>query len=475
MIDAIRARRLLGLTATPHRDDGGDLSRRWEIVYSYDILRAVAEGWLVQPYAAVRHPKRATPAPTADPLGFVEPEGAEDALLAHLVEHTVAELGREQEAVRLPDRDHRTTLRASSALVITTSIRQAEATVRALGRGAVVSGTTQDDERADLLRGFDRGRIPLLASADALREGTDMPRIDTVVIARKMRSWSLAIQSIGRGLRLWHPTLPKHEWNTHNPAYQDGGKMACLLLDLSGATDVHPLSAPPVLIGGSQCEKAPNGLHDFKPQGVGGICVHCERRVACFELLGTHEYRPDGACRACGTLQCPDNDSPAKVHRLIPMVEDDRPFRLCIYCGVRVPDPHGSIGDRPSAEAIAAPRHWVRLFGVEPETWAVDAAPHGMILASTPDRARWTPYWVRSNRIRSPKPFYRDATPDKVDEAAAFILVQSAKAAPPAPRELKAFFRHARERAIVLGIGQRCLRDWSKSPSEPARNLPWRK
>ena len=45
--------RAMALTATPDRDDGLDLGELWFIAYSYGIVDAINDGWLVPPYTSV--------------------------------------------------------------------------------------------------------------------------------------------------------------------------------------------------------------------------------------------------------------------------------------------------------------------------------------------------------------------------------------------------------------------------------------
>src|SRR5690606_16828851 len=102
VIEGLGSARLLGLTATPHREDGGDLGELWDIAYSYPLTRAIAEGWLVSPYASI------VPVPDLNPatLAGLSDEDMGQALIdAHVVEHTVAVLDQAHHATRLPDRD----------------------------------------------------------------------------------------------------------------------------------------------------------------------------------------------------------------------------------------------------------------------------------------------------------------------------------------------------------------------------------
>ncbi|EED15595.1 DEAD/DEAH box helicase, putative [Talaromyces stipitatus ATCC 10500] len=67
-----------------------------------------------------------------------------------------------------------------------------------------ITANTPRQTRNEELEAFKRGEYPVLLNCGLFTEGTDIPNIDCVVLARPTRSKSLLIQMIGRGLRL-HP------------------------------------------------------------------------------------------------------------------------------------------------------------------------------------------------------------------------------------------------------------------------------
>ncbi|KAI0548805.1 P-loop containing nucleoside triphosphate hydrolase protein [Xylaria curta] len=67
-----------------------------------------------------------------------------------------------------------------------------------------VTGDTPKLDRSDRLDAFKRGEFPVLINCGVFTEGTDIPNIDCVVLARPTRSRNLLVQMIGRGMRL-HP------------------------------------------------------------------------------------------------------------------------------------------------------------------------------------------------------------------------------------------------------------------------------
>ena len=76
-----------------------------------------------------------------------------------------------------------------------------------------VHGETPREERAAVLKRFLEGSLPVLVNCGVLSEGTDIPNIDCIIMARPTRSSLLFQQMVGRGLR----TFP--------------GKENCLVID----------------------------------------------------------------------------------------------------------------------------------------------------------------------------------------------------------------------------------------------------
>lgn len=89
-----------------------------------------------------------------------------------------------------------------------------------------VTSDTPRAERADLLDSFKRGEFPVLINCGVFTEGTDIPNVDCIVLARPTRSRNLLVQMIGRGMRL-HP-----------------GKKNCHILDMVSSLDTGIVTTP---------------------------------------------------------------------------------------------------------------------------------------------------------------------------------------------------------------------------------------
>ncbi|KAK5729240.1 putative ATP-dependent helicase IRC3 [Elasticomyces elasticus] len=77
------------------------------------------------------------------------------------------------------------------------------ATFRKFGMDArFVTGTTDKQIRKETVQAFRNGDFPVLLNCGVFTEGTDIPNIDCILLARPTKSSNLLVQMIGRGLRL---------------------------------------------------------------------------------------------------------------------------------------------------------------------------------------------------------------------------------------------------------------------------------
>jgi ATP-dependent helicase IRC3 len=89
-----------------------------------------------------------------------------------------------------------------------------------------VTGDTPKLERSETLEAFKKGEFPVLVNCGVFTEGTDIPNIDCIVLARPTRSRNLLVQMIGRGMRL-HP-----------------GKKNCHIIDLVSSLETGIVTTP---------------------------------------------------------------------------------------------------------------------------------------------------------------------------------------------------------------------------------------
>ena len=299
--------RVLGLTATPDRaTDGPSLSQHWQIAAQYGIVNAVEDGVLLPPYLAIDK------VPNLDLEGVGGRKDYDDGQLgrallkASIVEHTVAALSRTYEAERLPLKDGQRSLtcRGRAGFVFTATVEQAELTAEALRadgwKARAAHGELSTTERTRVVKAFKAGKIDVLCNPAIFTEGTNLPRASFVCLARPTRSWSLAIQCVGRGLRL-----------VDGKPETEG-----LILDLGGAMAEHSLLGAPVLID-TGCTVHEDGCHRYVDDQCGGGRCDCGKKVSCLANRGSHVYRPGEIhCSKCGREKCPE--SPNGDHLWIP-------------------------------------------------------------------------------------------------------------------------------------------------------------
>ena len=89
-----------------------------------------------------------------------------------------------------------------------------------------ITGKDRVSVRSDRLDAFRKGAFPVLLNCGVFTEGTDIPNIDCVLLARPTRSRNLLVQMIGRGMRL-HP-----------------GKKDCHVIDMVASLGIGIVTVP---------------------------------------------------------------------------------------------------------------------------------------------------------------------------------------------------------------------------------------
>jgi len=224
--DAVAA----GYTATLTRSDERALGDVWQqVVTARDIAFGVREGHLVRPigkHVAVENldlgkVKTSRGDYQAADLGqAIEGSLAPEAIADALYEHAI-----------LPDGRMRPTF-LFAPLVSTAEVIAKELCNRGI-RAIAMHGGTPGPVRDQGLKDLASGVVQVICNPMIFTEGTDVPAVSCIVVARPTKSKGLFIQMIGRGLRPHRPT----------------GKTDCLVLDVVGASRGNSLSLPVDLFG----------------------------------------------------------------------------------------------------------------------------------------------------------------------------------------------------------------------------------
>lgn len=211
--DYFHPRKHIGFTATPNRGDKQRLDTVFsEIIFQRDLRWAIQSGFLCDIYCmrvnigydlSAVHTRMGDYAP-----GELEKamDGTADAIAEAYQKHA-----------------------KGATLIFAVSVNHAEEIAKKIPGAVVVTGKTKD--RADIIQRFTNREIPCIVNVMVFTEGTDMPLVETVIVARPTQSDSLYSQMVGRGLRL-HPD-----------------KERLVLIDCVGVTGKASLCTAPSLLG----------------------------------------------------------------------------------------------------------------------------------------------------------------------------------------------------------------------------------
>ncbi|WP_204037736.1 DUF3427 domain-containing protein [Micromonospora qiuiae] len=196
LLERLRPRVLLGLTATPDRSDGGDVRRWFDGRAAVELhLWEALERQLLAPFqyfglhddvdlSQLRW-KRGQGYDPTELDGIYTGNDARARMVLRAVRDTV-DVGRMR------------------ALGFCVSIGHAEFMADWFGKHGVPSAavTSRTVNRQALLKEFKDGTLRVLFTVDLFNEGVDLPMVDTILMLRPTESATIFLQQLGRGLRL---------------------------------------------------------------------------------------------------------------------------------------------------------------------------------------------------------------------------------------------------------------------------------
>lgn len=214
IFDYFKPRLLLGFTATPNRNDGVGLKAIYsDIIYERNLRWGIENGYLSDIYC-LRVDIGVDLRRVAQRLGDYAPDSLERAVNIESANKAIAE------AYRLYAKP--------PVLIFCASVAHAEALAKCIPEAVAVRG---GEDRSETLRAFEAGEIPCITNCMVFTEGTDIPRVQTVIMARPTKNVNLYMQAIGRGTRLYP------------------GKEYLTLIDCVGAGDEADICTAPSLLG----------------------------------------------------------------------------------------------------------------------------------------------------------------------------------------------------------------------------------
>lgn len=212
LLDRLRPRILLGLTATPERADNQSLLPDFDGAIAAEMrLWHALEKQLVVPFEYYG---------IADETDFSAIEWRRGGYDTRQIENLLTGNDRRAELIAEQFRRYRGAWRQARALAFCVSVRHAEFMTekfKAYGiPSMVVHGDTNPAERAAATQRLRDREVNVLFTCDLFNEGIDLPFVDTLLFLRPTSSATVFLQQMGRGLRL-SPDKP-----------------SCLILDFVG-------------------------------------------------------------------------------------------------------------------------------------------------------------------------------------------------------------------------------------------------
>ena len=209
--------KVLGVTATPDRADMKNLGTVFEsLAYEYSLPQAIHEGYL-SPIKALTIPLTLDLSDVSIQSGDFKASDIDTALdpyLYQIADEMKNYCANRKTVVFLP--------------LVKTSQKFRDILISKGFKAAEVNGSSED--RAEIIKAFDKGEYNVLCNSMLLTEGWDCPSVDCIVCLRPTKSRSLYCQIVGRGTRLCE------------------GKKDLLLLDFLWHTERHELCRPAHLI-----------------------------------------------------------------------------------------------------------------------------------------------------------------------------------------------------------------------------------
>lgn len=229
ILNHYRGADVIGLTGTPHRGRNsivGDVKFFKSCVYKIRAPELIAQGYLVRPVF------EDSPSELSIPFGQLKLNSMNNFNYKQIEEVVTSSLTKTQRIMHILGQRVITQKRGGS-FVFCATITQCKVASEVLehyGQTKIISATTPNKERMDILHGAREGRVLFLVSVNCLLVGVDIPRYDTICFIRPTESLTLFLQAIGRGLRL------------------SEGKVSCAVLDYAQNIDRFQDIDDPILI-----------------------------------------------------------------------------------------------------------------------------------------------------------------------------------------------------------------------------------
>ena len=204
----------IGFTATPNRNDGVGLKEIYQdIIFERNLKWGIENGYLTH-LKCLRVDIGIDLQQVAMRLGDYANDSLDRAINIEGANKAIAEA---YEKYAQPP-----------CLIFCASVAHAQALAELIPGAVAVRG---GEDRSDIVKAFSAGKIPCMTNCMIFTEGTDLPNIQTVIMARPTKNISLYTQAVGRATRLYP------------------GKEYALVIDCVGVSDQADLCTAPSLLG----------------------------------------------------------------------------------------------------------------------------------------------------------------------------------------------------------------------------------
>jgi superfamily II DNA or RNA helicase len=251
VLDHFSSAKVLGVTATPDRGDKTALGLVFdEVAYSFDIEDGIEQGYLVPIQGQRVYLEQID-------ISGVQSSMSEGGLnLGQLDEQMFKAVeGIVTKTVELqPNRQ---------AVCFFPGVKSAEYAAQKFnaikpGSAIMISGTTDPEERKQLVSDFKKGHYQYLANCMVATEGFDAPSTALIVLGRPTKSRALYAQMIGRGTRVLPgivESIPGKEFAAiRRQRIAASAKPTCMVLDFVGNSGKHSLASIEDVLGGKYTE-----------------------------------------------------------------------------------------------------------------------------------------------------------------------------------------------------------------------------
>lgn len=186
IISYFKPRLLLGFTATPNRGDNVRLDDVFQkIIYQKDLRWAIQNKYLTD-INCLRVNIGYDISKVARRMGDFVTSELEETLNTDVLNGAIAEVYKKYAK--------------GATLIFATSVKHAQDIAKMIPGAVAVTADTKN--RQELIKAFTNREIPCLVNCMIFTEGTDMPLVETIMIARPTSNNSLYTQMVRKGLKV---------------------------------------------------------------------------------------------------------------------------------------------------------------------------------------------------------------------------------------------------------------------------------